>query len=238
MRGVCVVKLLAIETSTLLGGAAIMDEERLVAESRFNVKVTHSERLMADIDHLLNRAGVAIGEIDVFGLSVGPGSFTGLRVGLSTMKGIVYAARKPLVAVSTLEAHAWNLPFCRFPVCPVLDARKKEVYAALYVWRGEGFVRVVEERTYPLDVLLSRIDETTVFLGDGSVLYRERIEESLGERALFGSPQAMVPSAAPVAYLCMKKAQRGEFEDTLSLVPRYLRRSEAEVKRSHSDGRR
>jgi tRNA threonylcarbamoyladenosine biosynthesis protein TsaB len=231
------VKLLAVETSTLLGGVAIMDDDRLVAESRCNVKVTHSERLMADIDHLLARSGMGVHEIDVFGLAAGPGSFTGLRVGLSTMKGIVYATRKPLVAVSTLEACAWNLPFCRFQVCPVLDARKGEVYAAVYRWSGDHFSRVLEEQAWTLDFLLARIEETTLFLGEGARLYRKRIEAELGEKALFPSPHHEVPSAASVAWLCMKKAQRGEFEDPLTLVPRYLRRSQAEVKADQSDGR-
>ncbi|MGE5239434.1 MAG: tRNA (adenosine(37)-N6)-threonylcarbamoyltransferase complex dimerization subunit type 1 TsaB [Chloroflexota bacterium] len=231
-------RLLAIETSTLLGGVAIMDDGGLVAESRFNVKVTHSERLMADIDHVLRRSGLSIGEIDVFGLAAGPGSFTGLRVGLSTMKGIVYATRRPLVAVSTLEALAWNLPFCRHQVCPVLDARKREVYTSVYRWNDGRFSPVIGERVCSIDTLLAEIAERTVFLGEGARLYRGRIEACLGDKALFAAPQSLVPSAAHVACLCMERAGRRAFDDPLTLVPRYLRRSEAEVKSQESSAGR
>ncbi len=104
-------KLLAIETSTMLGGIAVMEDDTLIAESRMNVKATHSERIMADIDNALKRSGFTIDDIDVFGIASGPGSFTGLRVGLSTLKGLSYATGKKVVSVSTLEAFAWNVTF-------------------------------------------------------------------------------------------------------------------------------
>ncbi len=214
-----------------------MDDGGLVAESRFNVQVTHSERLMADIDHILRRSGFGIGGIDAFGIAIGPGSFTGLRVGLSTMKGIVYATRRPLVAVSTLEALAWNFPYCRYQVCPVLDARKREVYTSLYRWNDMEVSPVIGELVCSIDTLLAMIAERTVFLGEGARLYRERIQACLGDKALFAAPQALVPSAAHVAGLCMERARRGAFDDPLTLVPRYLRRSEAEVKSQQSHGK-
>src|SRR5512140_2634782 len=102
-------KILAIETSTMLGGVAIMDEaEGLVIEVRLNVKTAHSERLMTGIDHALKQSGTAVSDIDVFGVATGPGSFTGLRIALSTVKGFAYATGKPVVSVPTLEAFAWN----------------------------------------------------------------------------------------------------------------------------------
>ncbi len=117
-------KILAIETSTMLGGIAIMGEaEGLIMEVRLNVRSTHSERLMSEIDHALKQAGMKITDMDVFGISIGPGSFTGLRVGLSTVKGFSYATGKPVVSIPTLEAFAWNFPFSPYPVCPMLDAR-------------------------------------------------------------------------------------------------------------------
>jgi len=223
-------RLLAIDTSTMLGGVAIMDNDTLVAEARINVKVTHSERLMPEIDHVLAQSGLEISDIDVFAFAVGPGSFTGLRVGLSTVKGLVYATGKKLVAVPTLEAFAWNIPFSKYPVCPLLDARKKEVYAGLFKWTDNGFVRVINEQVVEIGRLLSEINGPAFFLGEGSLIYRERIEDALNDRALFAPPQAMVPSPSNVAYLGMRIAERGEFSDPAGLVPLYLRRSEAEVK--------
>jgi tRNA threonylcarbamoyladenosine biosynthesis protein TsaB len=224
------VKLLAIETATMLGGAAIMDGDRLVAESRLNIRVTHSERLMKEIDRVLRAASMDISEIDAFGISIGPGSFTGLRVGLSTAKGLVYATGKKLVTAPTLEAMAWNVPFSEYRICPMLDARKKEIYAAVFKWSGSGFSRVLSECTLSVEELLPKLDSPTLFLGEGAALYRDKLLEALGERALFGAPQHMMPSPSNVAFLCMKKAEKGEFTDALTAVPAYHRRPEAEVR--------
>ena len=223
-------KLLAVETSTMMGGIAVMDDDKLVAESRLNVRVTHSERIMKEIDRVLQGAGLDISGIDVFGISIGPGSFTGLRVGLSTVKGLVYATGKKLVTVSTLEGMAWNIPFSACPVCTMLDARRKEIYAAVFRWTDAGFERVLDERTLSIDALLAMIDTETIFIGEGALIYKEAIMNTLKDKALFGAPQHMVPSPANTALLCMKKALREEYTDALKAVPAYHRRSEAEIK--------
>ncbi|MBF0506166.1 MAG: tRNA (adenosine(37)-N6)-threonylcarbamoyltransferase complex dimerization subunit type 1 TsaB [Nitrospirae bacterium] len=225
-------RLLAIETSTMLGGIAVMEDDTLIAESRMNVKSTHSGRIMAGIDAALGTAGLTIDAIDVFGIASGPGSFTGLRVGLSTVKGLSYATGKRVVSVSTLEAFAWNVPFSQYLVCPLLDARKKEVYAGVFRWSENGFTKVIEEQTIKIDALLSAMGESVIFLGEGSLLYKDRIQASLGEKAFFAAPQDMVPSPANVAYLCMTKARNNFFDDPVRLVPRYIRKSEAEIKNS------
>jgi tRNA threonylcarbamoyladenosine biosynthesis protein TsaB len=223
-------KLLAIETSTMVGGVAIMEDDTLIAESRINVKVTHSERIIGAIDHILMQSGMKIDDIDVFAIAIGPGSFTGLRVGLSTVKGLVYATGKKLVSVPTLEAFAWNIPFSKYQVCPLLDARKKEVYAAIFKWIDNGFARVVKEQTIKMDSLLSGINEPTIFLGEGAVLYKDAIWTKLGDMAIFAHSQRMVPSPSNVAYTGMIKAKKGEFEDPIRLVPLYIKKSEAEIK--------
>ncbi|MGO9614222.1 MAG: tRNA (adenosine(37)-N6)-threonylcarbamoyltransferase complex dimerization subunit type 1 TsaB [Dissulfurispiraceae bacterium] len=221
-------RLLAIETSTMVGGVAIMQGDSLVAESRMSVNITHSERLMTEIDHVLKQSGLTTNDIDVFAIAIGPGSFTGLRVGLSTVKGLVYATGKRLVSIPTLEAFAWNIPFSGYQVCPLLDARKKEVYAGIFQWKEGGFLRVLEEQSIDVVGLLSKISETTIFLGEGALLYRETIEKTLSQKAIFAHPQEMVPSPANVAYLCMKKALKGQFDDPVTIKPLYLRKSEAE----------
>ncbi|MCL4457386.1 MAG: tRNA (adenosine(37)-N6)-threonylcarbamoyltransferase complex dimerization subunit type 1 TsaB [Nitrospirae bacterium] len=223
-------KLLAIETSTMLGGVAIMDGDALIAESRLNVKFTHSERLMTGMDYALEQSGLKIEDIDVFAVAIGPGSFTGLRVGLSTVKGLVYATGKKLVSVPTLEAFAWNVPFSEYDVCPLLDARRKEVYAGIFRWTDDGFVRVMSEQAIKMEALMSLIIEPTIFLGEGALIYKENIKANLGDKAFFANPQHMVPSPANVAYLGMKKAAAGEFEEPIALAPMYLRKSEAEMK--------
>jgi tRNA threonylcarbamoyladenosine biosynthesis protein TsaB len=223
-------KVLGIDTSTTLGGIALIDEQILIAETRLNVKVAHSERLMSEVSLCVERTGLSLDDIDLFAIAVGPGSFTGLRVGVSTVKGLAYATGKPVTAVSTLEAFAWNAAFSRYPVCPLLDARKKEVYGAVFQWTDEGFVMQIPEGAYPIRALVERLTEQTLFLGEGALLYRSDIEEVFGSHAIFGSPEMMAPSPAHVAQLGMRNARNNIFCDPATLTPRYYRRSEVETK--------
>ncbi len=228
-------KILAIETATMLGGIALLDDSSgLIAEIRLNVKSTYSERLMTGLDHIIKQSGFTVSDIDFFALSIGPGSFTGLRIGLSTVKGLSYATGKPIVSVPTLEALAWNFPYSQYPVCTMLDARKKEVYAALFRWDREGFTRLLHEGAVTVSKLAENIRQYTdgkvIIAGEGTLLFRDKIIEYLGEKAIFASYEKMVPSPANVARIGIKKALRGEFSETISLVPFYIRRSEAELK--------
>ena len=224
-------KILAVETSTMLGGVAIMDDAGgLVAETRLNIRTTHSEELMTGIDFVLRHAGLKIGDIDVFGVATGPGSFTGLRIGLSTVKGFSYATGKPVVAIPTLEAFAWNFPCSAHPVCPMLDARKKEVYAAVFLWRDEGFEKIMEESSIGPGDLGTILRGPVLLAGEGARIYRDVFRDALHEHALFAPPQWSVPSPSNVAFLGLKRAMNGEFMDPISLVPLYIRKSEAEVK--------
>jgi tRNA threonylcarbamoyladenosine biosynthesis protein TsaB len=232
-------KILAIETSTLLGGIALLDDASgLIAEVKLNVKSTHSERLMSEIGHTMDKTGLRLNDIDVFAVSVGPGSFTGLRIGVSTVKGFAYATGKPIVGIPTLEALAWNFPLCRYPVCTLLDARKKEVYAALFGWEGDRFRSILHEEAVNvkaflahLNELAERIGERVLFAGEGALICRDIIINSMGSRALFPPPDKMIPSPANVATLGIQKAAVGEFDDPIRLVPRYIRKSEAELKK-------
>lgn len=223
--------ILAVETSTMLGGVAIANNTLgIITELRINVRATHSERLMTGIDFALKQAGMTIPDIDVFGVSIGPGSFTGLRIGLSTIKGFSYSTGKPVVSVPTLEAFAWNFPYSRHPVCIMFDARREEVYAAVFRWKNSGLERIVSETSIrPVDLLKS-LEGPVIFAGEGALLYREAIIDISGSNAIFAPPQCMVPSPANVAYLGLRKAKAGDFSEPVSLAPAYLRKSEAEIK--------
>ncbi|KAF0181949.1 MAG: glycoprotein endopeptidase [Nitrospirae bacterium] len=223
-------KVLGIDTSTLLGGVALLDGNVLRAETRLNVKVAHSERLLGEIFGCLRQCAMSIDEVDVIAFAIGPGSFTGLRVGLSTVKGLSFAAGKRVVAVSTLEAFAWNAAFSMYPVCPLLDARRKEVYGAVYQWVGNGFDRLVPEGAYPIGDMLRRLHGPTLFLGEGAMLYQSVIKQEMGSAAYFGSPEMMAPAPAHVAWIGAQLAEKEVFADPITLVPRYRRRSEAEIK--------
>ncbi|MGC2064183.1 MAG: tRNA (adenosine(37)-N6)-threonylcarbamoyltransferase complex dimerization subunit type 1 TsaB [Thermodesulfovibrionales bacterium] len=224
-------KILAIETSTMLGGIAIADDRRgLIAEARLNVKTTHSERLMTVIGQVVEQSGLLLGEIDIFAVASGPGSFTGLRIGLSTAKGLAYATERPIVTVPTLEAFAWNLPFSRYPVCIMLDARRGEVYTALFRWEGEQFIREIGETSVKPEEMLARLQGTVLFAGEGAIVYRDRIIAARGSRAVFAPADKMVPSPASLAMRGLSRAAAGEFTDPFGAIPLYIRKSEAEVK--------
>jgi tRNA threonylcarbamoyladenosine biosynthesis protein TsaB len=224
-------KILAIETSTMLGGVAIVDEKSgLVAETKLNVKTTHSERLMTAVHQALTQSELVLDDIDAFAAASGPGSFTGLRIGLSTVKGLSYATGKPMVLVPTLEAFAWNFPYSIYPVCLMLDARRSEVYAAVFQWGPAGFERVMEDVSIRPADLLSGLKGTVLFAGEGVKIYRDEITVVMKERAVIAPDYKMVPSPSNVASLGLVKALRGEYIEASKAVPFYIRKSEAEVK--------
>lgn len=215
----------------MLGGVAIADSEAgLIAEVRLNVKTTHSERLMGVVDHALVQSELTLEDINCFAVAIGPGSFTGLRIGLGTIKGLSFSTGRPVVAVPTLEAFAWNFPFCQYPVCLMLDARKGEVYAAVFRWEGRGFRREIEDVSINPEELLGRLPGTTLFAGEGALLYRDIIDRIMKDRAVMAPSAGSVPSPANVAMLGLLKAARGETIDPAQAQPLYIRKSEAEVK--------
>jgi len=224
-------KILSIETSTMLGGVAIIDGAAgLIAETRLNVKTTHSERLMTAVNNTLIQSELTLADIDAFAVAAGPGSFTGLRIGLSTVKGLSYATKKPVVTVPTLEAFAWNFPYCNLPLCLMLDARRSEVYAAVYRWEENTFSTVLECVSIRPEALLETLQGRVLFAGEGVLVYREKILAIMKERAVIAPMDKMVPSPANVAVLGMAKAARDEFAEISGAVPVYVRKSEAEVK--------
>ncbi len=226
---VLVMNILGIETSTATGSVAIMSEDGLVAQYTLNIEITHSERLMAAVDRVLSDLRFSLRDIDGFAVSIGPGSFTGLRVGLSTVKGLSFAARKPVAAVPTLRGLAWNLACSAYPVCPMLDARKKQVYAAIFRYEGTALFQEKPETAISLPDLFKMISVKTVFTGEAAFIYRKEIENALGGLAVFAPHALSRPSAASIAELGLEMITKGELADIDGLAPMYIRRPEAEV---------
>lgn len=221
--------ILGIETSTKTGSVAIVSEEGVVAQYSLNIEVTHSERLMSTVDRVLKDTGLEVHDLDGFSVAIGPGSFTGLRIGLSTVKGLALATGKPIAAVPTLQALAWNLPYSLYPICPLLDARKNEVYAALYRFAGTALVQVLPETAISIFRLAEQISEKVVFTGEGSRIFRDGIQEVFGERAVFAPHSAVLPSGAKVAEIGLDMIKSGRQAEPDRLTPLYIRRPEAEV---------
>ncbi|MFA5074089.1 MAG: tRNA (adenosine(37)-N6)-threonylcarbamoyltransferase complex dimerization subunit type 1 TsaB [Nitrospirota bacterium] len=229
--------ILGIETSTKTGSVALVSEKGAIAHYSLNIEITHSERLMSTVDRVLHDTGVNLSGVDGFAVAVGPGSFTGLRIGVSTIKGLAFATGKPVAGVSTLKALAYSLPFAEFPVCSLLDARKNQVYAALYQFDGQEPKPLMQETVITLSELEKKISGKTIFLGEAVDVYRSDITDLWGEKALFAPAFCNLPSAAIVAEIGLALIKKGTTADPDSLVPVYIRRAEAEVaweKRQHS----
>ncbi|NOX20772.1 MAG: tRNA (adenosine(37)-N6)-threonylcarbamoyltransferase complex dimerization subunit type 1 TsaB [Nitrospirae bacterium] len=222
---------LAIETSTEIGSVCLYDSSMgILAEVRLGKIKRHSATLLPSISYLFKNSGLSLEDIDFISLGIGPGSFTGLRVGLSTAKGLCYSTGKPLVALSSLEAFAYQFVQFSGLICPLFDARKKEVYAAVFSSNSKAIKRLTPDMVCPISKVLSSIEDRTAFAGSGAIKYREQIVEALGDRAVFAPDSLMSPLASTVAVLAIPLAERGEFSDPVSLTPRYIRPSEAEIK--------
>jgi tRNA threonylcarbamoyladenosine biosynthesis protein TsaB len=217
-------RVLAVETSSLAGGVALLDDERLVAEYLLDVSVTHSERLMAAIDQVLGDARWTPRTLDALAVAVGPGSFTGLRIAVSTVKGLALALGVPIAAVPTLDAMAAALPWAALPVCPVLDARKGEVYTSCYRWVGSVMHREWDYLALAPAALAARLSEPVILMGDGAAAIDSPHAHSL-------PPPRRVPSPACVGALALDRLRRGDTVTAAALQPLYLRPSEAELKR-------
>lgn len=223
-------KVLALETATKAGSIAIADEEAFIGEVKLDVSKAHAERVMDYIVWLLKSSNISINEIDAFAVSIGPGSFTGLRIGLSTIKGLAFSKKRPIVPVSTLDAMARRLPFSAYDICPMLDARKDEVYTALYKWENNACVKTMPETAVEPGEFLQTLKGPTIFMGDGAIKYKNLIAEILKADALFPPSSLMSPSASSVAEIALEKLRDGIEADPVSLTPFYIRKAEAEIR--------
>ena len=222
---------LAIDTSTKTGSVALLDSDSVLAECLINVGMNHSETLLPAIERILSVAGVEIVGVDLLALTVGPGSFTGLRIGASTVKGLALAADKPVVGVSAMDALALNVANSTITICPMLDAGKKEVYTALYMPGRRGIPeKIGREMVVDPEEFLKGIDEEVIFLGDGARNYFKLIKKILPDKSYFVLPHLQYIKASAVGFLGMNKFSEGETLDLMTFTPQYLRLSEAEVK--------
>jgi len=191
--------------------------------------VTHSRRVFAAIDYLMKEAGVDWSLISGIGVSLGPGSFTGLRIGMAAAKGLAAATGKALLGVSTLDSLAAKC-FTDRLICTVLDARKKEVYAAFYRCNDNEFSkRISDMAVLPPEKLAAVIDEPVVLIGDGAKGYGDLFRRLLGEKVSFAPAQLHEPSASSLGILAGEKLEAGDLLDVASAVPVYIRSSDAEL---------
>jgi len=229
-------KILSIETSTRVGSVAIIEDEHLIAEYILNVVSTHSERLLPSIDQILKDSQLTVRDIEGFAVSLGPGSFTGLRIGISTVKGLALATGRAVVGVPTLDCLAHNIAFTHLLVCPILDARKGEVYTALYQGDGSGKLeKLTPDLAIKPEELLTRIKEPVIFLGDGVEAYGDTLRS--GQDNCFFAPVYLhQPRASVLAKLGLEKFKQGHMFKEEEIQPLYCRLAEAEIAWKEKEG--
>ena len=221
-------KILSLDTSATVATVALLDGDKLLAEQMTNNGNTHSETILPMIEDALASADLNVADIDLFACSCGPGSFTGVRIGVATLKGLAFASDKPCVGVSTLEALAENLKCCGGLICPVMNARRSQVYTALFISDGQSIKRVTEDEAISiseLDEMLSKYGAPVSFCGDG---YDITLEALTKTRAKDTPLRLRYQSAASVAEVALRKYEAGKYSDDAGLKVTYLRPSQAE----------
>ena len=216
----------AMDTSSLTATVAVLSDEKLLGEYSVSNKLTHSRTILPMTDELLGNLSMTLKDIDVFAVCVGPGSFTGLRIGMATVKTFAQTLDKPIIGVSSLDAIAYNFAYAEdYIICPIVDARRGEVYNALY-HNGE---KSVYDRALPLEELLCELEgKKVIFCGDASIAYQDEIL-SRSESSWKLAPQTHVlPRASSAAYIAYLRAQKQDYDNLFALEPVYLRKSQAE----------
>ncbi len=221
-------KILGLDTSTPIGSVALINEENIVAEHTLNIVQAHSSRLMPAIDTVLKWGEIMPGALDGCAIGIGPGSFTGVRIGVATAKSLCYAVDKPIVGVSTLETIAYNLRWTNGVICPILDARRSEIYGSIFQG-GEKWQRLADDLCLSIDAFLDELDShissdaIPIFVGDGLATYGDVIQERLGRTVPFADQIFNVPRGSTIAKLGAQRLKQGDSDSYWTLVPNYVR---------------
>ena len=224
-------KILAIDTSGQNCSVAIIDEEKVICDFNLSIGTTHSETLLPMIDEVCKISRIDLSEVDVLACGIGPGSFTGLRIGLATIKGFALAQNKNVVGVPTLDALAYNIANFDGLICSVLDARNNNVYAGIYKYVNNKVILQDDYITENLDTLIDILkekNEKIIFVGDGAVSFKEKFIQSLSEKALFAPLHLNNQLSSSVAKAALDRALVNDFDDADTLNPMYLKKSQAE----------
>jgi len=224
-------RVLALDTATSWETIAVLEGDSILAECQVKVENTHSALLLANVAHMFRECALSPEDVDAFAAGLGPGSFTGLRIGLASVMGMAVARGRPAVGIPSLDAMARILPPNSIPVCPLIDARRGEVFTAVYRSNADGtpvrstpFLAIA-----PADLRFILDDETVVFLGDGLLTYRESIQRVFGNRALFAPAETWHPRASVIGMMALQLLESGKPETMAPLVPIYVRPSDAEI---------
>jgi tRNA threonylcarbamoyladenosine biosynthesis protein TsaB len=224
--------ILAIESSGLVASVAIATEDSILAEYTINHKKTHSQTLLPMLDEIVRMTGLKLQDVDAIAVSAGPGSFTGLRIGSATAKGLALALEKPIVAVPTLDSLAYNLYGTNRIICPMTDARRNRVYTGLY--NNDSFNVILSQTVMPVEEIISKINaigRDAIFLGDGAPVYKEMIEKLTEVDYTFAPVHMNRQRAGSVGAMGIKLYKNSIIQTAAEHQPVYLSLSQAERER-------
>ena len=232
-------KILGLDSSGMVASVAVVEDAELKGEYTINYKKTHSQTLLPMLDEVAKMIELDMESIDAIAVSGGPGSFTGLRIGSATAKGLGLALKKPIVHVPTVDALAYNLVGHRDLVCPLMDARRNQTYTGLYSFDGNTMDTVLEQCAVGIEEIIEKINQTeraVVFLGDGVPVFTQYIFENCKVPYSFAPAHMSRQRAGAVAALGMLKYHMGQYENATEHKPDYLRLSQAEREREEAKG--
>lgn len=224
-------RILALDSSGLVASVAIVEDDNMLAEYTLNYKKTHSQTLLPMLDEISKMIDLDLNTIDAIAVAAGPGSFTGLRIGSATAKGLGLALDKPLISVPTVDGLAYNLYGHKDLVCPLMDARRNQVYTGLYRFGSAGMETVLPQCALGIDEIIEKINEAhlpTVFLGDGVSVFQTYIKEHCQVPYTFAPAHMNKQRASAIAALALCYAAEGKMESAADHRPDYLRLSQAE----------
>ena len=231
-------KILAIDSSGLVASVAIVEDDNLLGEYTMNYKKTHSQTLLPMLDEVARMMELDMKTIDAIAVSAGPGSFTGLRIGSATAKGLALALGKEIVSVPTVDAMAYNLWGCDKQICPLMDARRQQAYTGRYTFDGGKFITIEPQTVLSIEEIINQVNESgreTVFLGDGVDVFKEYIEQNITVPYYFAPANNNKQRAASVAVLGAALYEEGKAQPAELHMPVYLRLSQAERERQERE---
>lgn len=220
--------ILAVDTATAGCGVAVLLSDGRQSQAMVFSGQTHASHLLPLIDKTLSSCGARLRDMDGFAVTRGPGSFTGLRIGISTVKGLAAAWDKPLAGVSSLEALAFPFTGGLLPVCALIDARKGQVYSGRYASDQDGFIRLNEEKALSPEEAAA-VDQPCLFVGSGATAYRETITSVAGNQAKFAPPTQNSIRPEVVAFLGRQRLLAGQADDPAAFAPLYVRAPDATI---------
>lgn len=233
-------KILGLDSSGIVASVAVVEDDILVAEYTVNYKKTHSQTLLPMLDEIAKMTELDLNTIDAIAVAAGPGSFTGLRIGSATAKGLGLALKKPLVAVPTVEGLAYNLYDTQGLICPIMDARRKQVYTGIYRFEDHRLVTVEDQMAVPMEEMITKLNayqQPVTFLGDGVPVFKDLIAEKLTVPYTFAPAHVNKQRAAAVAALGLVYYKEGKIQTAMEHIPDYLRVSQAERERAEREKR-